>query len=86
MERLLAQVEARSGSLSALAAGRENDTLLEALVLTDLEEWVLARKDDEAQFLAMRNAGNAYLNLLSGMRPIIESMPQSMCRRKVRSV
>ena len=69
MERLLAQVEARSGSLSALAAGRENDTLLEALVLTDLEEWVLARKDDEAQFLAMRNAGNAYLNLLSGDAP-----------------
>jgi len=65
IERMLEQVEARSANLSAVAGGRDDETLLESLVLTDLEEWVLTLKDDEAQFLAMRSASNAYLNMVS---------------------
>ncbi|MBV69931.1 MAG: hypothetical protein CMH52_01155 [Myxococcales bacterium] len=69
LERLEAQIEARRGSLSAVAAGRDDETLLDALVLTDLIQWLLALKDDEAQFLAMRSAGDTYLNMLSAKPP-----------------
>lgn len=65
-ERMLEQVKARSANLSAVSGGRDDETLLDVLVLTDLEEWALSLKDEEAQFLAMRSASNAYLNMVSG--------------------
>ena len=69
IERLQAQVEARKGGLSAVAAGRDDETLLDALIMTDLVEWVLALKDEEAQFLAMRSAGDTYINMVSAPAP-----------------
>ena len=64
-DRMEAQVEARAVQLAAVAAGRDAEVLLEALVLTDLEEWALSLKDDEAQFLAIRQACNTWLGMLT---------------------
>jgi transcriptional accessory protein Tex/SPT6 len=69
MERLQAQIEARKGSLTAVAGGRDDETLLQTLILTDLVQWVLSLKDEEAQFLAMRSAGETYLNMLLASPP-----------------
>ena len=69
LEHLQAQVAARKGGLSAVAAGRDDETLLDALIMTDLVEWVLTLKDEEAQFLAMRSAGDTYINMVSAPAP-----------------
>ncbi len=65
LERMQGQVEARASEISAIASGRDSETLLEALVFPDLEEWALSLKDEEAQFLALKTASMAYLRLLS---------------------
>lgn len=64
-DRMEDQVEARAVQLAAVSAGRDAEVLLEALVLTDLEQWALSLKDDEAQFLAIRQAGNTWLGMLT---------------------
>ncbi len=68
-EALVAQVQARGAELSAVAVGRDAQALLDELVLPDLEQWAYRLKDEEAEFLAIRDACNAYLNLLTAPRP-----------------
>ncbi|MCB9541812.1 MAG: S1 RNA-binding domain-containing protein [Myxococcales bacterium] len=62
------QIEARASQLAAVSAGRDAEVLLDALVLTDLVEWSLSLKDEEAELLATRTACNAYLGLLTTPR------------------
>lgn len=69
MDQLVAQVQARGAELSAVAVGRDAEALLGELVLPELTRWAYTLKDQEAQFLAIRDASNAYLNLLTAPRP-----------------
>jgi len=76
-ERMEGQVEARAVQLAAVAAGRDAEVLLEALVLTDLEAWALSLKDEEAQFLAIRQACNTWLGMLTAEKadhPIVAAV------------
>jgi len=68
MEKMIDQVKAREVNLLAVSVSRDPQTILEALVLPDLVEWAVTLKDLEAQFLAMKTAGNAYLSMLSSPR------------------
>lgn len=76
-ERMEEQVEARAVQLAAVAAGRDAEVLLDALVLTDLEEWARALKDEEAEFLAVRQACNTWLGMLTAEKadhPIVAAV------------
>lgn len=67
-EAMESQIEARASQIAAVSAGRDAEVLLDALVLTDLVEWSLSLKDEEAELLATRTACNAYLGLLTTPR------------------
>lgn len=76
-DRMEAQIEARAVQLAAVAAGRDAEVLLEALVLTDLEEWALSLKDEEAEFLAIRQACNTWHGMLTAEKadfPIVAAV------------
>lgn len=73
-EVMESQIEARKSQLAAVSAGRDAEVLLDALVLTDLVEWSLSLKDDEAALLATRTACTAYLGMLTAPpadRPVL---------------
>ena len=65
LERMADQVKARSAELSAIGGGRDVDALLEALVLCEIEQWAMTLKDEEVEFLTIKSASTAYLNLLT---------------------
>ncbi len=63
-ERLLEQVEVRGTELSALSTGLDSLSLLQTLVLDDLEEWSKRFKDEEVREWLMQKGCKAFLKLL----------------------
>ena len=68
-EQMNAQLAAHATAISVLARGRTLDTLLEPLVLDELEDAVFGLKDNEAHQQAIRRAAEAYLDLMTQPRP-----------------
>ncbi|MEE2786929.1 MAG: S1 RNA-binding domain-containing protein [Myxococcota bacterium] len=65
LDRMIDQVKARSAELSAIGGGRDVESLLEALVLCEIEQWALTLKDEEVEFLTIKSASTTYLNMLT---------------------
>lgn len=69
MGSFVTKLTARGAELSALTSGRTAEEFLDALVLPDVAEWAAKLNDEEARLLAIRDACNAYFELLTATRP-----------------
>lgn len=69
VNRFLAKLNSRGAELSAITSGRTAEEFLDALIMPDVAEWAARLKDEEANFLAVREATNRWFELLTAPRP-----------------
>lgn len=69
VNRFLAKLNSRGAELSAITSGRTAEEFLDALIMPDVAHWAAVLKDEEARFLAIRDAANAWFELLTAPRP-----------------